>query len=514
MKNLTTRLVIFLMLALMAITGVFDYVRLRRERERIVEQTGNDQRIFADTLALAIRRNVRRGRTTEELQELLDEILSRPDLVLVAIYDPRGSLFAHSVTEGLPAPAADEVIRETLRTGDATSQTASRDGAQDLRYLRPFPWPDGQTAVVEVRQSLAGIDQVFARAVREVVLYRLVVLALFVLSIAAVTRWSIARPMRVVIRGARAIGSGDLTQRIDVHRSDELGALAEEFNRMAENLERAHHALLRQSEERLTLEREAQQAQKLAAVGMLAAEVAHEVGTPLNVIYGRAEVLDRALAADHPGRRHLEVILRQTERITGIIRALLDYTRPRRPTLREEALPPLLARAVDLLAGRDRARRVRIELPADLPTVRADADQLQQLFLNLLTNALDAAPPDSMIRVTAGSEPILPEAGRAGIVRGKSDSPTLTIHVVDDGPGMTADELAHVFEPFFSTKKRGQGTGLGLPIVEEIVRAHEGEVEILSIPGRGTEVLVRLPLATPPASAPVGDASGKGRHAT
>jgi signal transduction histidine kinase len=341
------------------------------------------------------------------------------------------------------------------------------------------------------------MEREFRRALREKVLSRLAVLALFVLSVITLTRWSIARPIRALIAGAQAVGRGDLTLRIQLRRRDEIGLLAEEFNRMATNLQMANDELIRQAEERLRLEQEVQQAQKLAAVGMLAAEVAHEIGTPLNVISGRAEVLERVVPPDHPERRHLDVILKQTGRISGIIRALLDYTRPRRPNRRPESIVPILGRVADVLLERSRRRGVRITLdvPAGGPRVLADPDQLQQVFLNLLLNALDASPGGTTVRVSTATEPLLPAEGRAGILRGKADGPCLHVHVLDAGKGMTAEELDHVFEPFFSTKGQGQGTGLGLPIAEEIVRAHKGEIEMLSIPGRGTEVIVRLPLA-------------------
>ena len=501
MRHLTTRLVILLMLALTVITGAHDYVRLVRERDRLVAATEEDAQVFAETLTLAVSRNVRRGRTTDELKELLDEILRRPGLVLVAIHDPRGQTVAAAVADGQPPPEADESVREVQRTREATTLRIVRDSGETLQVLRAFKWSDGKTAVVEVRQSLEGVAGQFAEALRERLVARLVVLLAFVLSVVAVTRWSIARPIRRLMDGARAVGRGDLAQRIEIRRRDEIGELAEEFNRMSESLQQAHAALLQESEARLRLEEEVQQAQKLAAVGMLAAEVAHEVGTPLNVISGRAEALARVIRPDDAGRHHVDVIASQAERITAIIRALLDYTRPRRPSLREESVPPLLRRVVDLLQGRCRDRNVRIavELPGTLPRVVADPDQLQQVFLNLLVNAIDASPAGGTIRVTAGGTASLPEEGRAGITRGVVDGSCVDIHVTDEGAGLSADELAHVFDPFFSTKKRGQGTGLGLPIVEEIVRAHRGEVEMLSIPGRGTELIVRLPVAAPAA---------------
>ncbi|HEX9899065.1 MAG TPA: ATP-binding protein [Candidatus Methylomirabilis sp.] len=497
LRNVTTRLVILLMLALMVITGVYDYVRLIRERERLVDQTQEDQRIFAETLALAVSRNVRWGRTTAELKELLDDILARPGLVAVTIFDPDGQGVAQTVAPGSPIPTLDDAVRETLKSKEGASILAREGSGQLLRYVQPFRWPGGRTGALEVRQTLAEMEHEFRRAVREKVLSRLVVLALFVLSVIALTRWSIVRPIRALIAGARAVGRGDLTQRIEVRRRDEIGQLAEEFNRMAENLQAAHDELLQHGEERLRLEQEVQQAQKLAVVGMLAAEVAHEIGTPLNVISGRAEVLERVVLPDHAERRHLDVILKQAERIKGIIRALLDYTRPRRPNLRPQNIVPILGRVADLLLDRTRRRgaHIRLDLPLSLPKVLADADHLQQLFLNLLLNALDASPQGATVRVTTGSDPLLPAEERAGIVRGKLERPSLVIHILDAGKGMTAEELDRVFEPFFSTKGREHGTGLGLPIVEEIVRAHRAEIEMLSIPGRGTEAIVRLPLA-------------------
>ena len=495
--NLTTRLILLLALALMVITGINDYTRLVREREQLVLQTREDERIFAETLALAVRYNLRRGRTTDELEGLLEEIVARPGLVAVVIYDPDAGVVARTLAPGSEVPIPDDLVRRSLAQREAVSSMADSPSGRILRYVQPFRWPGGRTGAIEVQQTLREMESQFRRAVRTTIISRLVVLALFVLSIIILTRWSIARPIRALVAASRAVGRGDLNQRIPVPRQDEIGELAAEFNRMAENLQAANNELIRQAEERLRLEQEVQQAQKLAAVGRLAAEVAHEIGTPLNVISGRAEVLDRAVPRDHPERRHLDVILGQADRIKGIIRALLDYTRPRRPTLRPEPILPIVGRVASILMDRSQRRgvRIQIELPIGLPPVMADPDHLQQVFLNLILNALDATQKGGTVRIATGSDPTLPPEGRAGILRGKADAPTLAIHVIDTGKGLTAEELSRVFEPFFSTKTAGKGSGLGLGISEEIVRAHRGEIEMLSIPGQGTEVIVRIPLA-------------------
>ena len=494
-KHLTARLAVLLMLALMTITGAFDYVRLVRERDRLVELTRTDQRIFAETLALAVRRNVRRGRHHQELQELLGEIQARPGWSGRPSY--RSARTGGGSQHGGARGSGRRRRRCRRRAEDARSPSRIWYRASEARRCATCSRSRGRTGAWRPSRCARPWREwsaTFARALREGIVFRAIVLLCFVLTIVFLTRWSIARPIRALILAARAVGGGDLNQRIEGRHTNEIGELAREFNRMAERLELAQRAVVAQSAKRLQLEREVQQAQKLVAVGMLAAQVAHEVGTPLNVIAGRAEALGRRLAPDHPDRRQLETIQNQADRIAGIVRGLLDYARPRRPTLRPEPLLPLLARVIDLVEGRDRGRgvRVRMDVPAGAPAVLGDADQLQQVFINLLTNALDASPAGGTVAVTEGPEPVLAADGRAAVVRGHAEPPVVSIHVLDQGPGVTAEELAQIFQPFFSTK-HGHGTGLGLPIVEEIVRAHRGEVEMLSIAGRGTEVIVRLP---------------------
>src|SRR5215471_4270256 len=232
MSHLTARLVILLVLGLLIITGMNDYIHLTRERDRMIEQTGDDVRVFAETLALAAMRNIRRGQTTEELQELLDEILARPGLALVVIFDPTGKVVARSATPEVPPPVADVTVLGSLRSHEpASTVMTAADRTQYLRVIRPFRWPDGRYGTVEVRQSLIGVQRDFAQSLREGIVSRAIVLLCFIVSIVAVTRWSIARPLRALARGARAIAGGDLGQRIDMARTDELGELAKEFNR-------------------------------------------------------------------------------------------------------------------------------------------------------------------------------------------------------------------------------------------------------------------------------------------
>ena len=146
--------------------------------DRLAEQTREDQRIFAETLALAVSRKVRWGRTTAELKELLDDILARPGLIAVTIFDPDGQVVAATVGDEATPPTVDEAVRQALSSREAASILASEGSGQILRFLQPFRWPGGRTGALEVRQTLAEMEQEFRRAVRENIVSRLVVLAL------------------------------------------------------------------------------------------------------------------------------------------------------------------------------------------------------------------------------------------------------------------------------------------------------------------------------------------------
>ena len=246
------------------------------------------------------------------------------------------------------------------------------------------------------------------------------------------------------------------------------------------------------------LESQLVRAEKLATVGMLAAGIAHEIGTPLGVVRGRAEYVLGKLGAQHPQGAGVQVIIEQIDRVSRTIRQLLDFSRVQPPTaVRGVALGPLLRGVQELLHGEAERRKVRVDVdvPEPMPALSADPDQLQQVVLNLTLNACDACEPGGTVRIAAHVE----APGEPGAWSG------VRVTVRDDGCGIPPESLNRVFDPFFTTKKRGQGTGLGLTVVAQLVRNHGGRIELDSKPGQGTCVTLWWPAT---ASAP-----GEERHA-
>ncbi|HZT19736.1 MAG TPA: PAS domain S-box protein [Dongiaceae bacterium] len=219
--------------------------------------------------------------------------------------------------------------------------------------------------------------------------------------------------------------------------------------------------------------------ERLAELGMLASGMAHEIGTPMNVILGRAEYL-LSRTKEEPTKRGLETIVAQVERITKIMNQLLAFARRRPAERRPLDLRKSVADCLDVIQERVRRHRIRVEtdLPADLPPVLADADQVSQVLLNLMLNAIQA----------------MPEGGTLRLALARGDG-TVTIQVGDTGHGIPEEALSKIFLPFYTTKEVGKGTGLGLTVVHGIIQEHGGTITVESRVDQGTTFTVALPIA-------------------
>lgn len=327
--------------------------------------------------------------------------------------------------------------------------------------------------------------------------------------------WLLDRPLKTVTSAMARLEQGDLSARADVERSDELGHIARRFNDMATRLEKgvrerealieeiqglntglqerieAASAELRTKNEELErllkrlalLREELAQQERLAVAGQLTAAFAHEVGTPLNLVNSHLQLLLAQGDVGAKPRERLETIRTQIARVGDIVRKLLATTR--RPERHPEA-----TRLSELISDLERLwaptlANHGVTFAAETPEACAlfvDRKQMEQLFLNLVNNAVDAMPQGGRIRLRAAPDARTTEA-----------QPWWEIALEDTGTGIPEERLSQVFKPLFTTKPEGQGTGLGLAICREIVRAHGGEIRIESQEGRGTTVRFSLP---------------------
>jgi two-component system sensor kinase FixL len=222
-------------------------------------------------------------------------------------------------------------------------------------------------------------------------------------------------------------------------------------------------------------DQEMQRADRLALVGQLASGLAHEIGTPLNVIAGNAELLRMDLRAQHLDTEILDAIVRQTDRITGLMQQLLTFARAENEAMAPFSLHAPLAHALRLLETRLSREGIRttLDIPDDLPLLWGAADQVEQVFLNILVNAWHAMPDGGTIAIQAHA----------------ITDKRIQVAFRDSGVGLSAEAMASAFKPFFSTKGE-KGTGLGLAICKQIIDRHQGHIRLERTPGTGATVII------------------------
>jgi len=302
----------------------------------------------------------------------------------------------------------------------------------------------------------------------------------------------VSRPITKLLRGIDDVAKGDLSHVILSERDDEIGAIATRFNEMTLSLRESRAETQRQNEATLALEQRLGQTEKLATLGQLAAEIAHEVGTPLNVIAGRARSIQRKSKDPEAVEKNAGIVAEQTARITRIIQRLLDFTRRKVGTAApaEVNLNDIAQSTIELLAGQFSSARVKVRLERtdDRARVAGDSDRLQQVLINLLLNAVQAMPDGGALVVETDRV----RRARPGL-EGSAEQDFVSIAVTDTGIGIPAEIKERIFDPFYTTKEGQGGTGLGLAVVSGIVKEHDGWIDVEAAAPSGTVFKVFLP---------------------
>jgi signal transduction histidine kinase len=356
---------------------------------------------------------------------------------------------------------------------------------QHGRWLTAFaPIRDGQGQVVAVLDVDYRADVFWQelRAIRRRILRFSLAGALVALVAGLWYARRIARPLEGMVLQARGVAQGDFTRRLPMTGAQEVADLAESLNRMAAQLQAQVDALQRAHLERA-------HAGRLASLGAVAAELAHEMNQPLTAIHGISQgILEQARDLPPETRQYLQVVVEEARRLGDLSQRLREFSRRSRGEIRRVDVNGVVRDACLLIGATARGRGIRLQesLGRDLPEIFADRQALEQVILNLLANALDAVEASPEPRVTV----------RTGVADGAVE-PGLEISVEDNGSGISSEVLPHIFEPFFSTKDSGRGTGLGLAIAQDIVERHGGTVRVETGPSPGSRFRVWLPLKAP-----------------
>ena len=480
--KLATRLLLALLPTVTAIMVIYAGWALIEREQTVLPTARQEVEAYATALGLALDLAVRDVRR-ENVQPLLNEVSRAPTVYGILIYDSAGARTIVSDPLETPTSAPAAVLARVLRTGASESFEREIDDQRVYSVLRALRGSGNRiTGALEVAQPMAASDDEKTLVRRRFLLNTLTLLGATTLVTLWLVHRVVARPIGQLALATRAIGQGDLSRRIpDQRRAGELADLAREFNGMAESLEQSRATVAREIEERLALERRLQGAEKMAAIGTLSAGLAHEIAAPLSVIAGRAEMMLRKEPDPTTRRATLGVIVQQTDRITRIVRNLLDFARRREPRLVPIDLTAVVDAGLELLA--DELARAEVEVEREEPgqvPVQGDPDLLLHVVVNLVSNAIQAMETGEGPRVLRLESTVASEDG----IRGGR------LVVADSGPGIPDHLRDAVFDPFVTTKPRG--TGLGLAIVRRIVDDHRGRIDLATV-ATGAAFRVWLP---------------------
>jgi two-component system NtrC family sensor kinase len=365
------------------------------------------------------------------------------------------------------------------------------DGGHLFTYV-PIAADGDRPGALELSESLALRDR-YVRSIgmRTITLTVLTVAisGLFVLSLGVA--W-IGRPLQRLIAKTRRVGDGDLSGPLQLHGHDELTELARAVNRMCDQLAAAWDRLRAETEARVRALEQLRHTDRLRTVGTLASGIAHELGTPLNVVSGRAGLILAGGGELAPSEtmENAGIIKSQAERMTKIIRQLLDFARqhPRETVALD--LRRVVSETIEMLESfaRKHGTRLKSVLGDDPVTADADQGQIQQVLTNLIVNAVQATAGTGEVTVVCRRAITRPPEGVEGY-----EGEYLCIEVQDEGEGVSEKNARHLFDPFFTTKDVGEGTGLGLSIAYGIIREHGGWIDVRSERGKGSCFSVYLP---------------------
>jgi signal transduction histidine kinase len=497
---------------------------------RAIQQTVEDN---VRDAALAVRRSVDQNVTSlaqlsnrEARSKELDKILANlPDLLNLVLYEfplePGANpipITSAGPTELLRQEGAPALVQRVREERQSLIDYADRTITHRVFLAAPIFLKGVVVGATYAEFSTRQMDEALESLRQASRTRRLLTGSAIVVAINLFLYFKVHRPVKRLLTAVESVSRGTMTSVVPVEEPDELGELAGTFNDMVKKIREATHdnarlteslramndnlqlrvseataevlqknrALAHTNELLSAAQRDAARAQRLSAIGQVAATVAHKIGTPLTALSGHIQLMAEDPNMSTESRRRLKTVEAQIERTSKIIQDMLLYARRPEPVRSPLDLNACVEECIALFRPEFERRHIAAvtEWSHQIEKVEADSQQLQEVFNNLIENALGAMPAGGTLVVRVSPYTAL----------GQSDHRRLVaVEFTDTGCGMNAEQLSQIFQPFFTTKKAGRGTGLGLAISLETVRAHGGQINVESEPGKGSRFTIILP---------------------
>ncbi|OGP53030.1 MAG: hypothetical protein A2Y65_08980 [Deltaproteobacteria bacterium RBG_13_52_11] len=518
-RSLSVKLIFWVGVITLMVIGVFASVNLNTQRDHLLGATILGAKQLSDTMAKSLRFDMLHN-YRDALYNSIETVGTQEEIERVRIFNKEGMIMFSSneeergkmVDKKAEACYACHAVGKPLERLDIPerSRIFRSNGYRVLGMINPiYNEPDCYNAtchyhppdqkvlgILDVSLSLAATDKRIKEIKGETILFATITIVVISAIIGLFIQRAVYRPVKKLADGTTKVAAGDFDHAL-LHRSDdEIGQLADSFNKMTQRLKKDDREIkdLIKNLEKKVEERTAKlkatqnqllQSEKLASIGKLAATIAHEINNPLNGILTYTKLIERKLAEDSlkegeipKFRSYLTIMERETERCSTIVRNLLDFARQREPSLKPDVnINEVLEETLSLLADQVTMQEITLKKRySELPPIMADPMQLRQAFFNIIVNSCEAIQNEGkLIIITTYSK----------------KKREIKVEIADNGVGILEEHLPKIFDPFFTSKE--MGTGLGLSVVYGIISSHQGKIEAKSKVREGTTIIITLP---------------------
>ncbi|MFP4034619.1 MAG: ATP-binding protein [Desulfovermiculus sp.] len=479
--SLFQALLIYIILPLSFTLGLAGYLSLLSLENQAEKKMQEEVQLIARALELPLSHSLERGRAGSILQAL-ESAFQINRIYAVAVYNQHGEKVASAGASVIDQKANqdNDQLADMAEEGDQQEKYERVGGQEAYSYFLPLTDSGGR---INGLLQLSRKKEDFQKYVNDLRLQFGLILCggigIMILLVLFGHRRALGYHLERLGRSMHRVEQGDRTHRLFMHGPKEITNLAAAFNTMLDSMDQAQEALEEQRQKQARLESELRKAEKMAAVGRLAAGVAHELGTPLSIVAGQAQRARRIPELPDKVSRNLDQIRDQVKRMESIVRQLLDFSRGNSACRREVDPASIVNKAIQSMIPLADQKRVNLEKsgPQTGCVIMADPLRVEQMLANLLKNAVQAAPADT---------------GRVRL-EWECTSAHCIFRIQDNGPGIPPDMITKICDPFFTTKPVGEGTGLGLAVVHGIVEEHQGSLHIEISPLGGAEFRIVLP---------------------
>lgn len=523
-RSLSFKLILSLDMVIILGIGVFTYFSLKNFRDQLIGEVFVGASRISDTVKASTHYDMLINRR-DALQNVIETIGKQKSIEKVRIFNKEGIIMFSSdkketgitVDKFVDKSCTACHVKEKplplieLSEEERTRIFKSKEGYRILGMITPiYNEPDCYNAichahsqeqkvlgVLDITMPLTRVDENIRTAINRILSFSIaIVLLLSGITILFIQKF-VNLPVKELVKGTNRVAAGELNYKITLNSNDEIGQLAQSFNKMTEDLKNANEqiqewikTLEQRVEERTKALQETQsqllQSEKLASIGKLAATVAHEINNPITGILTYTKLIRRKLKEILPETEELKkfqgylaTMERETERCGTIVRNMLDFARQREPSYKPNVdVNAIIDESLELMANKIALEDIKLEKRfSTLPRITADPSLLKQAFLNIILNACEAVERGGKIQI---------------ISEFNENEGNIRLIFADNGKGIDPKDIQKIFDPFYTTKEKG--TGLGLSVVYGIISSHKGTIDVKSKLGEGTQVIIKLPL--------------------